>query len=482
MITSRVNIRLTAYNKRKNLYDVAIIGAGIGGLVSGCYLAKSGLKVLVVEKGEKVGGYCTSFQRNGYKFDAGVHGIGGMHSNGSAYKLISDLSLSLKFEKKNPAESIFFKDKYFINFWSDSKRTLDEFITEFPDEQNPLRKFTDFILKSYSLEIFLRYRNKSFFDVLSGFFKNEDLKSILGIPLGNIGVSSETCSAQAGITFYREFLFNTHAYPVGGMQVFSDSLGNKFISYHGNLYLNTHVNKIIKNKNNYLIFSEDERVFESKMLILNIDLMQSMSIIKDMNIVHQLKKIIKPLRSSLSACFVNIGLSKRVKFSFKGQNVFNLWYFPKDDTSRIFLSNKRSKYKHYLNSNSIFISVPSPNTLRMLMLVPYKENECWKDKNKIYDNLLKRGKQILCNLDEINNVAFVSTPEDLIKYTSNYEGACYGWAAAKDLGMAFKKFLNFDDKLFFCGHWVPNIFGSGGISSVIHSGFLCSNYILKRGN
>jgi prolycopene isomerase len=481
MLTSYININSSVYYKRNRVYDVAIVGAGIGGLVSGCYLAKAGLKVLIIEKGAKVGGYCTSFQRKGYKFDAGVHGIGGMHSAGSTYKLFLDLSLDLKFERKNPAESIFFKDKYFINFWSDPKRTLDGFIAAFPEEKSSFKKFIDFILKSYSLEIFLKYRNKNFLDVLGSFFKNEDLKSILGIPLGNIGVSAKTCSAQAGITFYREFLFNTHVYPLGGMQVFSDTLRDKFSSCHGNLQLNAFVNRIIWNKNNYLIISADGRAFESKKLILNIDLMQSINIFRDIKVAHLLKKLIKPLRSSLSSCFINIGLSKSFNFDFNGQKVFNLWYFPKDDTSKIFLSNRRSSYANYLNSKSIFISAPSFNTLRLLMLIPYGARKHWKDKKKIHDNLFKRGGPVLCNLKEIEKVSFVSTPEDLVNHTSNYEGACYGWAATKSLGTAFKKFLNFEERLFFCGHWVPNIFGSGGISSVVHSGYLCSNYILRNG-
>ena len=31
-------------------YDAVIIGAGISGLVCGCYLAKAGMKVLIIEK------------------------------------------------------------------------------------------------------------------------------------------------------------------------------------------------------------------------------------------------------------------------------------------------------------------------------------------------------------------------------------------------------------------------------------------------
>ena len=37
-------------------YDVTIIGAGHNGLVAACYLAKSGLKTLVLEQGGVVGG------------------------------------------------------------------------------------------------------------------------------------------------------------------------------------------------------------------------------------------------------------------------------------------------------------------------------------------------------------------------------------------------------------------------------------------
>ena len=40
---------------KNNTYDVAIIGGGHNGLTTACYLAKAGLKVVVVEKHEYVG-------------------------------------------------------------------------------------------------------------------------------------------------------------------------------------------------------------------------------------------------------------------------------------------------------------------------------------------------------------------------------------------------------------------------------------------
>ena len=49
--------------KLNNKYDIVIIGAGVGGLACGCYLAKSGFKVLILEQLNKPGGYCSSFRR-----------------------------------------------------------------------------------------------------------------------------------------------------------------------------------------------------------------------------------------------------------------------------------------------------------------------------------------------------------------------------------------------------------------------------------
>src|SRR5471030_3225143 len=54
-------------------YDVVIIGAGHNGLTCACYLAKAGLKVLVLERRHIVGGaVCTQSDLiPGYKIDVG---------------------------------------------------------------------------------------------------------------------------------------------------------------------------------------------------------------------------------------------------------------------------------------------------------------------------------------------------------------------------------------------------------------------------
>jgi phytoene desaturase len=53
-------------------YDVIVIGAGNGGITAGALLARQGRKVLVLEQSERVGGCCSTFEKDGYHFDVGA--------------------------------------------------------------------------------------------------------------------------------------------------------------------------------------------------------------------------------------------------------------------------------------------------------------------------------------------------------------------------------------------------------------------------
>lgn len=54
------------------MYDAIIIGAGIGGLSCGLYLASKGYKILILEKSKQLGGRCSSIRLHGCQFDFGT--------------------------------------------------------------------------------------------------------------------------------------------------------------------------------------------------------------------------------------------------------------------------------------------------------------------------------------------------------------------------------------------------------------------------
>ncbi len=65
-----------------SLFDVIVIGSGIGGLVTATQLAAKGAKVLVLESYLIPGGSAGYFERQGYRFDVGASMIFGMGQNG----------------------------------------------------------------------------------------------------------------------------------------------------------------------------------------------------------------------------------------------------------------------------------------------------------------------------------------------------------------------------------------------------------------
>src|SRR5690349_7555490 len=138
-------------------YDAVVVGAGVGGLVCANLLARAGLRVLLVEQHYMVGGYCSTFRRQGYTFDAATHfypllGNPATLTGG----LLRELGIKTEWVKMDPVDHFHFPDASSFSVPADFDQYLAKLKAEFPDEANALDQFFELVRQVYLLGL-LRY-------------------------------------------------------------------------------------------------------------------------------------------------------------------------------------------------------------------------------------------------------------------------------------------------------------------------------------
>jgi phytoene dehydrogenase-like protein len=254
-------------------YDAIIIGAGISGLVCGCYLAKAGMKVLIVEKNAKPGGYCTSFKRGGFQFDACAHSLGSFRKGGNIEKILRELDLKEKINivRYDPSDIITGPDCQ-IAFWNNLNKTINELQVKFRRESDNIRHFFNFLNECSGIS-FAPLRRITFNHLLEKYFKNIQLKAFLSLPiLGNTGYSVSKVSAFTAVTVYKEFVLDGGYYPEGGMQELPDLLLRRLKELGGDGLLSTVVEKIkMVNSIAEGIILSNKKFISAKYVISNVD-------------------------------------------------------------------------------------------------------------------------------------------------------------------------------------------------------------------
>jgi phytoene dehydrogenase-like protein len=462
----------------ENRYDVIIIGAGIGGLVCGCYLARSGLKVLIIEQHDKPGGYCTSFVRQGYKFDVGVHYLGGVR-RGVLKTILEELQLEEKIEfcQFDPTDKIIMPDSV-TYIRANPYDTVKEFVRSFPKETKNIEQFFSFVMQENILDIYMEVKKSTFKDILDNFFCDERVKASIGVLLlGNIGLPPVRISAFTAIVLLREFILDPGYYPLGGMQKFADSLADEFKNHNGVLLFSQKVMKICtKNEEVEGIMTSHGEKINSKIVVSNVDSLQTFKHLLDMPTRES--TIVDKLIPSISIFACYLGIDKMPDHVLKED--CNIWSFSTYDMNNCYdflrqnISNK--------DIPGILFSFPSlhgslgkkcnKNVIQLFTLAPYETPKFWeKYKNPIEEKMMLLAEKVIPNLREYIGIEIIGTPLTFERYTSNYSGAAYGWASTPEqVKISLMPQKTSVVGLFLVGHWCTLGGGQGGVSTVALSG------------
>jgi all-trans-retinol 13,14-reductase len=479
--------------KGENEYDIIVVGSGIGGLTCGALLSKRGYKVLLFEQHSQIGGYCSSFKRNGFVFNTGVEDVSGLWEKGPITYLLKELELEKEELFIKNTTSYIFKGrelkaenlKEFIKllsemfpeekeniftFFEEAKKAYEECYKDTEVYGTPLP--AELIVKVFGERKFLDYpkehphfydwMNKTYKQKLDEHFKNEDLKTLLCALMGYLGTKPEKTLASKALGGCLSYFLYGGYFPKGGAQKFAESLKEIIERHDGKVLLKHKVDKILIEKKEVRGVKVANKVFKSSVVIANANAKTTfLELVGIENLNKDFVEYIKGLKMSPSCSMVFLGLD------------MNLSNYP------TLIKNLDEDYDIVINSNADSSLAPKDKaSLTILTGANYRDfpkrgtEEYLKKKSKLSEILIQKAEKVIPDLSKKIIVQDAATPKTLERYTFMPEGALYSFD--QSIGSKRPYFKTLIKGLYLAS---ASTFPGGGVEAVVISGIICANDI-----
>jgi all-trans-retinol 13,14-reductase len=251
-----------------NQVDVAVVGAGLGGLMTAARLAKAGRSVAVLDGHYVAGGCATMFARGPadqrFCFDIGLHYIGDCGPRGRIPTLLQEIGVEIDFLPLDPNgfEELVFPD---FRFQVPANRELfrERLVALFPNEKNGIDRYMRLLnevehltrpgvgrgwrfLMDAALHGRLAASNKesTVGDFLDSCTKDMRLRAVLTAQWGDYGVAPKRASLMLHAGLVNHYLKGAY-YPRGGGQIIADRVAETLEKAGGSIHLRHLVSGIV---------------------------------------------------------------------------------------------------------------------------------------------------------------------------------------------------------------------------------------------
>lgn len=447
-----------ALSNAKNIYDVVIVGAGLGGLECAAILGMEGYKVCLVEKNKQLGGNLQIFSRNKRIFDTGVHYIGGLDKGQNLYQYFKFLGImdDLKLRKmdEDGFDHITFGDNPKVyRYGQGYDRFIKNLVDDFPEEEEAIHTYCDKIKeicqafplynvrKGFSYLMGQEFLTMGAHDFICSITDNVLLQNVLaGTNILYAGYADKTpLYVHALVT--NSYIESSYRCVDGGSQI-AKLLVKKIRACGGEIYRNQPVEEFMFEDNNVVaVRTTHGDVFHAKHFISNVHPQQTLKMIPDDKLRRPYWSRISSLNNTTSVFSIHVVL-KENSFPYLNHNIY---HFDEMNVWDGMNYNEETWPKGYmLSTPAISASDEWADSLTVMVYMNYEDVAQWADTYNIVGDEMDRGEsyeefkirmgeKILDRLEEkFPNIRdcieqyYTSTPLTYRDYIGNGDGSLYG--------------------------------------------------------
>jgi len=486
--------------------DVVIIGAGMAGLTCGCLLAQKGLRVVMIEKNQKVGGCCTSFQKEGFSFDLSVQSLGECQEGGRVWRVLKQWNLldQIRFIPLDPAREYHFPDQT-VSQSSRMETHIENLSSLFPAEKRGIKEvyaalekiFQEFSSLRSSLNWFepssflsrypylSRYKDKTYGELVDEFISHPFLKTLLSIRSSYALLPPEEISA-VGMAGIEMSYFNHGVSCVDGkVEQLPMKMGEVLVRMGGEILTGHEAQQILINEKRAIgVRLKNGQELTGKVVVSNVDAHHTFSdLIGENHIPGGFRSKLKGMRPSLSYFILYLGIEGDVDELPVSNNEIFLGDAPRKEFAFLYENRISEKAPFYLLVPSKVNPSHAPagkSTLCLSCKASYNFSPGWdrKTKDELSKRLIQKASAFIPNLERRILVKIETTPKTIEQWTGNRRGAAYGWAQIpRQSGIYRLPRTTPIPNLYLTGHWTSP---GGGIAGVVASGELTAEAVLNR--
>lgn len=467
-------------------YDVLVIGAGIGGLFCANFLQKQGLQVLLVEQHYMVGGYCSTFRRAGYTFDAATHFYPLLGNPATLTgKLLADLGIDLGWIKMDPVDTFHFPDGSRFEVPADLETYRARLNVDFPHQRQNLDRFFEKVREAYLLGLLCYFRGHdtsrlgnmrqwNLRQVLDQYIDDPKLKLLLTADCPHWG-SPPSRTSFVFDSMLRLSYFLGNYYPEGGSQAFADALAQRFEEQGGDIMMSTRAERLIVHQGRArgahletLRGSlKGSHQVAADAVVSNSDLRWTLKhLIPDQHVDPDYQEKIDQLRPSFPCFLSHIGLRNVAADDLERAQGY---YWNSLDPDGVGRNGLRCK----IFSPTLYEPRMAPPDGQIVILqkvleMDYDGVDNWpQHKEEVESYVTSHMEKVLPGIGEHIVVQTSASAKTSWRFTLNEHGSMLGWEMSPDqLGEARPGMEGPIDGLYLVGHWTRP---GGGITPVIIS-------------